>query len=191
MFGNIEIHVNSSDWAKHKHQFDENYNTVVLHVVYEEGQPIYLENGASVPCLELKNIIPERYLTDYHALYHSASNLPCSYDIGKLDPIFWSSYSEKLLIDRLEAKMTRFRTLFLASNNDYKECFYQLLAYSLGLKINAESLLDLTKLVLFCSSKNTAIKEYKLKQSCMVKVDCSGVNILVTMLNSCKRNILF
>lgn len=145
-FGNVELHVNSSDWTKHKHQFDENYNTVVLHVVYEEDQPIYLENGASVPCLELKNIIPERYLTDYDALYHSVSNLPCSYDIGKLDAIFWASYSEKLLIDRLESKMTRIRTLFLDSNNDYKECFYQLLAYSLGLKINAESLLDLAKI---------------------------------------------
>ena len=28
-FGNVEIHVKSSDWFKHKHEIDENYDAVL------------------------------------------------------------------------------------------------------------------------------------------------------------------
>ena len=42
--------------------------------------------------------------------------------------------------------MGHIRKLFTYSNNDYKECFYQLLAYSLGLRINADAMLDLAKI---------------------------------------------
>ena len=144
-FGDVELHVKSSDWLKHKHQFDENYNTVVLHVVYEDDIEIRLENGAALPCLELKSLIPNKYLTEYDSLFHSMATLPCNYAIGNLETLFWSSYTETLLIERLEFKMNRINILFVDSKNDYKECFYQLLAYALGLKINADSMLDLAK----------------------------------------------
>ena len=32
--GNIELHINSSDWNLHKHSADTNYNNVILHVVW-------------------------------------------------------------------------------------------------------------------------------------------------------------
>ena len=113
--------------------------------MYEDDIEISLENGAVLSCLELKNSIPEKYLTQYDTLFHSISILPCNYAIGKLETLFWTSYTEKLLIERLEFKMNLINSLFVDSKNNYQECFYQLLAYSLGLKINADSMLDLAK----------------------------------------------
>ena len=33
--GQVEIHIRASDWFKHNHHLDDNYNNVILHVVYE------------------------------------------------------------------------------------------------------------------------------------------------------------
>ena len=38
--GNIEVHVNSSDWNLHKHSADDNYNNIVLHVVWLNDKEI-------------------------------------------------------------------------------------------------------------------------------------------------------
>src|SRR6187549_1976515 len=33
--GNIELHVDASDWHRHQHSNDRNYNNVILHVVWK------------------------------------------------------------------------------------------------------------------------------------------------------------
>jgi len=143
--GDVEIHNMSSEWYSHKHHDDENYNSVILHVVYEEDIKVERGGVTSFFCIELKDLIPEKYLTEYNTLYHSISNLPCSYGIGKLDKFFLRSYCERLLVERLEAKAAKVRQIFLAVNKDYQECFYRLFSYSLGLKINAEQMLNLAE----------------------------------------------
>ena len=37
--GDVELHVNSSEWNQHKHQYDPLYNTTILHVVLQEDAP--------------------------------------------------------------------------------------------------------------------------------------------------------
>ena len=34
--GMVELHIKTSDWIKHNHQSDKNYNNVMLHVVWED-----------------------------------------------------------------------------------------------------------------------------------------------------------
>jgi hypothetical protein len=40
--GNVEIHVNSSDWTLHNHQHDKAYDNVILHVVFRDDLPVFL-----------------------------------------------------------------------------------------------------------------------------------------------------
>src|SRR5688500_2743775 len=47
--GNVEIHINSSDWNKHRHQDDQAYSNVILHVVYNDDTK---DNSPRLPILE-------------------------------------------------------------------------------------------------------------------------------------------
>jgi hypothetical protein len=59
--GNVELHLSSSDWHKHKHSTDNAYDNIILHVVYKDDEPLVLLNGQRISTLELKNRIPVNY----------------------------------------------------------------------------------------------------------------------------------
>ena len=52
--GNVEIHLKASDWFKHHHHEDKNYNNVILHVVYDFDMEVCDNNARVIPCLELR-----------------------------------------------------------------------------------------------------------------------------------------
>jgi hypothetical protein len=59
--GNIELHVNASDWHKHEHDRNPAYNGVVLHVAWRRdcGDVIALQNGTIIPSVTLANYQPD------------------------------------------------------------------------------------------------------------------------------------
>ena len=59
--GNIELHVNASDWHKHEHDRNPAYNGVVLHVAWRRdcGDVIALQNGTVIPSVTLENYPPD------------------------------------------------------------------------------------------------------------------------------------
>lgn len=141
--GHVEIHINASDWYRHKHHLDDNYDAVILHVVYNANQKVYRLSGKEIPTLVLCGLIFEKYLFEYDSLFHSMESVPCSKSLKTIELSFMKTYYEALMIERLEMKNIKINTMFVNSNKDYKECFYQLFAYALGLKINAAQLQDL------------------------------------------------
>ena len=55
--GNIEIHVNASEWFNHKHHLDSAFNNVILHVVYNNDLSEEKLNNHPFSILELKELI--------------------------------------------------------------------------------------------------------------------------------------
>lgn len=51
--GDIELHLDASDWDRHGHHRDPAYNGVVLHVALAGAAPVRLESGALIPTVEL------------------------------------------------------------------------------------------------------------------------------------------
>ncbi len=75
--GNIEVHVKSSDWYLHKHQNDDSYNNVILHVVYQHDKEVVV-NGEIIPTLELQDKIDKEHFEAYCQLTKSPNKIPCS-----------------------------------------------------------------------------------------------------------------
>ncbi|MBN2639716.1 MAG: DUF2851 family protein [Bacteroidales bacterium] len=137
--GNVEIHQKSSDWFKHKHQYDEAYGNVILHVVYECDVPVYRTDGFEIPCLELKNNINGGLYEKYQSFLTSKNWISCAADINKVDYFSLYSWFQRLAFERLEQKAEAIRRLLVQNNGDFQEVFYRTLMRGYGFKVNSDA----------------------------------------------------
>jgi len=135
--GNVELHLSSSDWKKHKHTIDTAYDNVILHVVYRDDEPV-AANGRQIPTLELKDRIPDELYNRYHNLvFGNQTIIPCEASIGKLDDFTLKTWFTRVLIERLEKRSAAVTAALALNRGDWEETFYQFLAANFGFKTNA------------------------------------------------------
>lgn len=132
--GSVELHLKTSDWRRHGHDADANYNNVILHVVFENDLP---QNG--IPVLELQPLIPNFLLSRYNELMNAEAFIPCSNSIYETKELTWASWKERLLVERLTRKSAYVLQLFGESNAHWEESFWWLLARNFGSRVNAEA----------------------------------------------------
>ena len=137
--GNIEMHVFSSDWKRHKHQHDKAYENVILHVVYENDKDILLSNeNTSIPTLALKGKIPKSFVDNYFNLMQSKALIPCQNMISTVAFEKIELWKYTLAIDRLYHKSQQVSDILLSTGNDWEETLYIMLARYFGAKVNTE-----------------------------------------------------
>ncbi|MDR2122852.1 MAG: DUF2851 family protein [Flavobacteriaceae bacterium] len=138
--GNVEIHVRSSDWTRHKHNLDSSYNNVILHVVYEMDDKTASAHNEDIPVLELRSYIPENFLTNYDFLTNNPfSFIPCESLINNYLRSASFSLSEKLYLEKLQEKCDHIFRILHLKNNDWEAVLAAVLSYTFGLKINAQA----------------------------------------------------
>jgi hypothetical protein len=139
--GPVELHVKSSDWYLHKHQFDSAYDNVILHVVYEDNQPVY-QNDRLIPSLELKSIIDPIHFSNYSKLKNGFKNLlTCSPHLHSINEIYISSTIDRALVSRMERKLA---DIIQMGINEPSEVLYRLIAKAFGSKVNQLPFEELT-----------------------------------------------
>jgi hypothetical protein len=133
--GSIEIHVNASEWKNHKHSIDENYNNVILHVVWAEDKDLQL----NFPTLELQQRVSNILLEKYESLMKAQYFIPCQEHIANISELTFIAWKERLLVERLQEKATYIHHLLQKNNNHWEEVFWCMLAKNFGIKINADA----------------------------------------------------
>jgi len=135
--GNVEIHIRSSDWYKHQHQYDMKYNSVVLHVVFEHDQEVFIAQDTPLPTLELQPLLSSQLLLRYSQLMHSARPLPCEAYIERIHPLTIQSFSARLAFDRLTRRQAQIFEILHSFSEDWEQTLFYILCQSFGFKTNA------------------------------------------------------
>ena len=136
--GNIEIHINSSDWYKHGHDKSKSYNNIILHVVYNHDFNVLRLNNELMPTLELKDKIKPDVYSCYESFLASNFWIPCQNQIKNVRELILKDWMEHLVIERLEKKILIIKDSLRLNKNDWQQTLYQHLARNFGFKLNAE-----------------------------------------------------
>lgn len=142
--GHVELHVKTTDWNRHGHQYDKAYNNVVLHVVYENDAAVNL-----IPVLELKGHFDEALLAQYERLVASKHWIACERSLDQVSPFVKLSCLDRMAVERLEEKSKTVIHLLNANKFDWEDTFYRLLLRYFGLKVNNEAFENLANLLPF------------------------------------------
>lgn len=159
--GDVEIHLKSSDWLAHGHQYDAAYNSVVLHVVYQHDSPIYRTNGSLVPVLVLKDLFSSHLLRNYTELIAAVNPFPCQKHLAGVDQLIVDAFLSRVLISRFEQKSKEVFQKLSNNRGDWEQTFYYFLARNFGFKVNAvpfELLADALPLPVFSKHKDNALQ---------------------------------
>jgi hypothetical protein len=143
--GNVEIHVKSSDWHLHTHTHDRAYDSVILHIVWENDGLINRPDGSTLPTLELKTRTAPPLFRNYKALLDSNEVIPCANQFGDVPDLQKHSMLDRAMMQRLERKAEFVHELLKQNQHDWEETAYQLLAHNFGFKINSEASLRLAQ----------------------------------------------
>jgi len=138
--GNVEVHVNSSDWFRHNHQNDPVYNNIILHVVFNDDNPVRRNNLETIPTVELKGKFNPSIINKYQSFITSKNTIPCHNLIHSINHFEKISWFDSLMAERLEQKTNEIILLLNSSKNDFSQIFYQLIAKGMGYTANADAM---------------------------------------------------
>ena len=147
--GNVEIHLKSSDWYVHHHERDSNYDSVILHVVWDHDVEIYRKNNTEIPVLILKNLVSKETLNNYQSLVSPKSWIFCEKQIESVNSFIMLNWQERLFFERLERKSKPIFDLAESTLHDWEAILFCQLAKNFGLNTNGDSFYNMANSIPF------------------------------------------
>lgn len=145
--GHVEVHRRASEWKQHAHDGDPAYNTVILHLVWENDLQVYRQDGSPMPTLELKGKIFLNIWRNYQQLLDFQLNLPCAHALANVPEILKFSATEKALVERLYEKSQEVFKVLRATKGDWEETAYRWFFRCFGYHTNRFPMEELGKLL--------------------------------------------
>lgn len=148
--GNVEIHINSSDWFRHGHHTDPAYDNVVLHVVWNHDAEVLRKDKSAIPVVELKNVVSENSVRNYRYLLTNEKKwINCEHEFSSFDDFTLNTWLERLYIERLESRSNLIFDLLQRSSGDWEEVLFKMLAKNFGLNVNGDAFLGIASSIPF------------------------------------------
>lgn len=141
--GAVEMHVHASDYHRHGHQHDPAYDNIILHVVWYADQTVRSSDGGALPTLELWRVVDFGLLKRWKDFACSESPVLCSSLLPRVSKQFVHQMMAQAGAERLDRKAAFVLELLDAAKGDWQETVWRLFARTMGLRANADAMLDL------------------------------------------------
>lgn len=148
-YGNVEIHVKSSDWFLHCHQLDINFQNVICHVVWICDTDVYTSNGEKIPTIELSTQILPELINNYQFLMDSRNPIPCAKLISDVHSFIIYDMLESCFVEMLNNKIASLHLNLQQLNNNIDEFSYRTIARAFGFKVNNDPFEETAKALPF------------------------------------------
>lgn len=139
--GNIEIHICSSDWNKHRHHLDKAYDNVILHVVRTADKPVLNAKGELVPQCELHYPTDKDYVSqlfiDAQQMDSATGRIGCAEQLLHEPELITEGWRKILLYKRLECKKVSIERLLEITKGSWEHALYISLARNFGFHTNS------------------------------------------------------
>lgn len=135
--GNVEIHTRASDWFKHGHHQNVNYDSVILHVATQVDAIISRTTGEPIPQLQLS--CPPNILANYQELLDTDHYPPCYRIIPSLSSLHIHSWMSALQLERFEQKAAALTERLHFHQHHWEDAFFTTLARNFGFGLNGDA----------------------------------------------------
>lgn len=147
--GTVEIHLKSSDWYLHNHQYDIAYENVILHVVWEHDTDVFRGDNSTIPVLQIKEYVALGLVENYSKLLQPKNWIYCESDIHIVDKAIVDNWKDRLFLERLQRKSEPIFELQSELNSDWEAILFYLLAKNFGLNTNGDSFFSIARTISF------------------------------------------
>lgn len=146
--GNVEIHQASSDWFRHGHHTDKNYDNVILNVISKHDASISRTTGETIRQFVMP--VSAGVLSDYEYLRsRPEQDIPCAFRFHELNPLQLADWKNALVTERIISRSERIRNLTMRYQGNWEEAFYIILSRSFGTGVNSDAFERLARSVPF------------------------------------------
>lgn len=135
--GNVEIHVNASDWYLHGHDTDKRYDSVVLHVATTVDHEVKRTDDTPIPQMALQ--VPQHIVNNYRELLATDRYPPCYRIIPELSNLTIHSWMSSLLYERLDQRAELITARYEAHDKNWDDALFCTLARNFGFGTNGEA----------------------------------------------------
>lgn len=132
--GNIEIHVNASDWMKHGHQEDPAYDSVILHAVYFNDCTITRKNKQSIPTALIR--FPYVLWDNYNTMMIHNSWIACEKQLHEITPVLHAQWISRIMVEKLSEKQNALKAHFEKTASHMEDLLNRLIFRCFGLPVN-------------------------------------------------------
>lgn len=135
--GNVEIHLQSSDWKRHGHHHDRSYDSVILHLATRIDCQVYRSNGEVIPQMQFD--CPETVRSRYEELKQIDMRPACYSILPSLPALTVHSWLSSLQVERLEQKTNLIIRRLEKRNNHWEDVFFITLSRNFGFGVNGDT----------------------------------------------------